>query len=97
MANQIPERGLKPDELAAERAGELPERDAMSIIGVGGLEDGLPPPGLLDGVFESDVPVEALPVDGLPVEPPVVDDSIGIPDPAEASADASAKVRSGPT
>ena len=27
-------------------AGDLPERDAMSIIGVGGLEGGLPPAGL---------------------------------------------------
>jgi hypothetical protein len=60
--------GLDPDELRAEQAGDLPERDAMSVIGVGGLEIGLPPAGLLDGVLESDVPVETLPVDGLPVE-----------------------------
>src|SRR5688572_32254789 len=55
--------GLDPEELRAEQAGDLPERDAMSIIGVGGLEVGLPPAGLLDGVLESDVPVETLPVD----------------------------------
>jgi hypothetical protein len=60
--------GLDPDELRAEQAGDLPERDAMSVIGVGGLEIGLPPAGLLDGVLDSDVPVETLPVDGLPVE-----------------------------
>ena len=60
--------GLDPDELRAEQAGELPERDAMSIISVGGLEGGLPPADLLDDVLQSDVPVEALPVDGLPVE-----------------------------
>jgi hypothetical protein len=129
--------GLDPDELRAEQAGELPDRDAMSIISVGGLEGGLPPADLLDGVLESDVPVETLPVDGLPVElypidrlpidrlpvdrlpidplppgetppiqtvpveppvdslpvePPVVVDPIGVPDPPEASADASVKV-----
>ena len=60
--------GLDPEELRAEKAGDLPERDAMSIIGVGGLEVGLPPAGILDGVVESDAPVETLPVDGLPVE-----------------------------
>ena len=60
--------GLDPDELRAEQAGELPERDAMSIISVGGLEGGLPPADLLDDVLQADVPVEALPVDGLPVE-----------------------------
>jgi hypothetical protein len=60
--------GLDPEELRAEQADDLPERDAMSIIGVGGLEIGLPPAGLLDGVLDSDVPVETLPVDGLPVE-----------------------------
>ncbi|HZO33408.1 MAG TPA: hypothetical protein VFH48_46280 [Chloroflexota bacterium] len=32
MANQIPERGLKPDELAAEEAAELPDREAMSLL-----------------------------------------------------------------
>jgi hypothetical protein len=59
--------GLDPDELRAEQAGDLPERDAMSVIGVGGLEVGLPPAGLLDGVLD-DPPVQTLPVDGLPVE-----------------------------
>jgi hypothetical protein len=60
--------GLDPEELRAEQAGELPERDAMSIIGVSGLEGGLPPAGLLDGILDSDAPVQTLPVDGLPVE-----------------------------
>jgi hypothetical protein len=59
--------GLDPDELRAEQAGDLPERDAMSVIGVGGLEIGLPPAGLLDGVLDAP-PVQTLPVDGLPVE-----------------------------
>src|SRR3954453_6797152 len=32
MAEQAPERGLKPDELAAEEAAELPDREAMSLL-----------------------------------------------------------------
>jgi hypothetical protein len=64
-----PERsGLDPDELRAEQAGDLPARDAMSIVSVGGLEGGLPPAELLDDVVGSDVPVTTLPVDDLPVE-----------------------------
>ena len=65
--------GLDPDELRAEQAGDLPERDAMSIIGVGGLEGGLPPAGFLDGILGTDPPDETLPVDGLPVEQYPVD------------------------
>jgi len=34
---QQPDPGLSSDELRAEQAGDLPERDAMSVIGVGGL------------------------------------------------------------
>lgn len=67
-AEQATKPGLDPDELWAEQAGDLPERDAMSVIGVGGLEVGLPPAGILDGVLDSDLPVSTLPVDGLPVE-----------------------------
>jgi hypothetical protein len=135
---QRPDRGLSSDELQAEQAGDLPERDAMSIISVGGLEGGLPPAEILDDVIGADVPVETLPVDGLPVEhypidrlpidrlpvdplppvlpveplpveppvdvlpveppgdtlpidPPLEVDPIGIPDPLDASADASVK------
>ncbi|HZO24582.1 MAG TPA: hypothetical protein VFH48_01150 [Chloroflexota bacterium] len=32
MAKQAPERGLKPEELAAEEAAELPDREAMSLL-----------------------------------------------------------------
>jgi hypothetical protein len=60
--------GLDPDELRAEQAGDLPERDAMSVIGIGGITGGLPPADILDGVLESDLPASTLPVDGLPVE-----------------------------
>jgi len=65
--------GLNPDELRAEQAGDLPERDAMSVIGLGGITGGLPPPDVLDGVLNGDLPVSTAPVDTLPVEtPPVV-------------------------
>jgi hypothetical protein len=65
---QRPDPGLSSDELRAEQAGVLPERDAMSIISVGGLEGGLPSPDVLGDILDTDVPVETLPVDGLPVE-----------------------------
>jgi hypothetical protein len=32
MANQPQQKGLKPDELAAEEAAELPDREAMSLL-----------------------------------------------------------------
>jgi hypothetical protein len=45
--------GLSADELRAEQAGDLPEREAMSILDVGGLHVGLPTPGDLDGVLNT--------------------------------------------
>jgi hypothetical protein len=63
VSGQATSDGLDDEELPAEQAGDLPERDAMSVIGVGGLEVGLPPPEILD-----DLPIHVLPVDGLPVE-----------------------------
>ena len=57
-----PERsGLDPDELRAEQAGDLPTRDAMSILGVGGLEGGLPP---ID-TWPTEPPAEGEPI-GVP-------------------------------
>ena len=79
--------GLDPVELRAEQADDLPARDAMSIISVGGLEGGLPPAGLLDGVLETDVPVQ-----GQPLELPMDGDSVSVPGPLDASADASVEV-----
>jgi len=43
--------GLSADELQAEQAGELPDRDAMSILDVGSIGSGLPLPSDLDGGF----------------------------------------------
>jgi hypothetical protein len=65
--------GLDPEELSAERAGELPERDAMSILDVGGLEGGLPPAGALDSLLGSHLPVDTEPSIGLPIEQPPID------------------------
>jgi hypothetical protein len=60
--------GLDPDELRAEQADDLPDRDAMSIVGIGGLEGGMPPAGILDGVLDANLPVERYPVDQLPIQ-----------------------------
>ena len=79
--------GLDPVELRAERADDLPERDAMSVVGVGDLEIGLPPAGLLDGVLDTDMPVQR-----QPLELPAEGDSASVPDPRDASADASVEV-----
>jgi hypothetical protein len=62
--------GLDADELRAEQAGDLPERDAMSVIGLGGITGGLPPADVLDGVLNADLPIGTEPVDSLPGEPP---------------------------
>jgi hypothetical protein len=78
--------GLDPDELRAEQAGDLPDRDAMSIIGVGGLEGGLPPVDTLP--VDPPILVDQ-PVDSLPVEPPADGDPIGVPDPPATAASAS--------
>ena len=39
-----PSDGLSTDELRAEQAGDLPEREAMSILDVGSIGVGLPTP-----------------------------------------------------
>jgi hypothetical protein len=88
--------GLSADELRAEQAGDLPDRDAMSIISVGGLEAGLPPPEILDDLVGVGLPVRTLPLDDLPVEPPIdglpIDGlPIGVPDVPGGSVDAAVK------
>jgi hypothetical protein len=60
--------GLEADELQAEQASDLPDREAMSILDVGAVEIGLPPPAYLDDVVEQVDPDLSQPVDGLPVE-----------------------------
>jgi len=63
--------GLNPDELQAEQAGELPERDAMSVIGLGGITGGLPPDDIFDCFPEADPSINTRPIGGLPVESPL--------------------------
>jgi hypothetical protein len=65
--------GLDPDELRAEQAGDLPDRDAMSIISLSGLDGALPPAGIIEDVLNGGSPVDVLPIDGLPVQQLPVD------------------------
>jgi len=46
-----PQNGLSADELRAEQADDLPEREAMSILDVGGLPVGMPTPFELNGAM----------------------------------------------
>jgi hypothetical protein len=60
--------GLSTDELRAEQAGELPEREAMSILDVGSIGVGLPTPTDIADQLGSLVPPGVGPVDG-PIDP----------------------------
>jgi len=75
--DQASTSGLSPDELQAEQAGELPERDAMSVIGVGGITGGLPPDDIFDCFPEADPSINTRPVGGLPDQSPLP--AIGLP------------------
>ena len=44
MAQKPKARELSPEELAAEGASELPDREAKSVLSVGGLSGALPDP-----------------------------------------------------
>jgi len=57
--------GLSADELRAEQAGDLPDREAMSILDVGGLNVGLPTPGDLDGALNTPDPLDNQPALGI--------------------------------
>src|SRR4051794_16811876 len=65
-----PSDGLSTDELRAEQAGDLPEREAMSILDVGSIGVGLPTPTDMADQLGSLVPPGVGPVDGSidPVE-----------------------------
>jgi len=60
--------GLSADELQQEQAGDLPDRDAMSILDVGGFGAGLPTPSDIADQLGSLVPPGTGPVDG-PIDP----------------------------
>jgi len=60
--------GLTADELQAEQAGELPNRDAMSILDVGGIGAGLPLPSDVGDVLGGGVPSGTVPAPEPPAE-----------------------------
>jgi len=64
--------GLSSDELRAEQAGNLPEREAMSILDVGAIGGGLPTPEMIHDIVDSqlpDLPPGIGPVDTVPSQP----------------------------
>jgi len=80
--------GLTAEELHAEQTSELPDREAMTVLSVGGIEGGLPPPGFMDGVLDAGMSADSIAgvptVEGLPeadpvsmvVDPPVIEQPI---------------------
>jgi len=60
--------GLSADELRAEQAGEMPDREAMSILDVGNIGAGLPTPTDIADQLGSLVPPGTGPVEG-PIDP----------------------------
>jgi hypothetical protein len=62
---QPSQRGLTSDELQAEQAGDLPDREAMSVLSVGGLGIDAPPVDHLDEILNADATTDAV-SDGLP-------------------------------
>jgi len=56
--------GLSADELRAEQAGDMPDREAMSILDVGGFPAGLPTPTDIADQLGSLVPPGTGPVEG---------------------------------
>jgi hypothetical protein len=60
--------GLSTDELQAEQAGDLPEREAMSILDVGNISVGLPTPADIADQLDPILPPGVGPVDG-PIDP----------------------------
>jgi hypothetical protein len=60
--------GLSADELRAEQAGDLPEREAMSILDVNPIGAGLPTPADIVDQLGPIIPPGTGPVDG-PIDP----------------------------
>jgi len=60
--------GLTADELQAEQAGDLPSRDAMSILDVGGIGAGLPLPSDVGGVLGGGLQGDTVPAPEPPAE-----------------------------
>jgi hypothetical protein len=67
------QQGLSSDELQAEQADDLPEREAMTVLSVGGLGIDVPPADRLDDLLNTDISTDLsvtneLPIDELPVK-----------------------------
>src|SRR4051812_12726288 len=60
--------GLSADELQAEQAGDLPNRDAMSILDVGGIGAGLPLPSDVGDILGGGLPGDTPPAPEPPAE-----------------------------
>jgi len=63
-----PSDGLSADELRAEQAGDMPDREAMSILDVGNIGVGLPTPADIADQLGPLVPPGTGPVAG-PIDP----------------------------
>lgn len=69
-----PDHGLSDADLRGELASDLPDRDAMSVVGIGGLEVGLPLPPQIDdalgvGLGELNAGLTELPDGALATDP----------------------------
>jgi hypothetical protein len=63
-----PSAGLSSDELQAEQAGDMPDREAMSILDVGNIGVGLPTPADIADQLGPIIPPGVGPVEG-PIDP----------------------------
>jgi len=68
-----PRQGLSPDELRAEQAGDLPDREAMSVMSLGGVGIDVPPADHLDDFLNGTLPNDTLPTDTPPTDTPPLD------------------------
>ena len=66
--NDDAESGLSADELRAEQVGDMPDREAMSILDVGNIGVGLPTPADIGDQLSPILPPGVGPVSG-PIDP----------------------------
>lgn len=60
--------GLSPEQIAGEQAQELPDREAMSLLDVGGMSGLFPTPAVLEPALPSD-PATPMPASvGIPAD-----------------------------
>jgi hypothetical protein len=61
-------QGLSSDELQAEQADDLPDREAMTVLSVGGLGIDVPPADRLDDLLNTDISTDTSVTNDLPVK-----------------------------